>query len=223
MVNGFKVGSYKYLTLVGLIVAGEDDETISAWLDVVESFVASVRAEIATAASDSAAVAYATAEVERIELARLARAVSYSDYARASIPAIKSTDEDDRYVISFPAITVTVDETEVALDAFDLDLSESASWDTGSYDTASNRAAVDFYLYVVVPGEGDPTILASAEATEASGYTAGTDCLQIGGFRCAAVAESATSRDDDDWTGLAVGDILPGSIWDISPVDIPEL
>lgn len=223
MVNGFRVGSYKYLSLIGLIVAGEDDETISEWLDVIESYVAEVRAEIATAAADSAAVAYANAEIERLEIARLSKTVSYSDYARASLPAIKSYDEDDRYVISFPAITVTVGTTEVELAAFDLDLSESASWDAGSYDVAANRAEVDFFLYVIVPVEGDPSIVASAETVEVDGYTAGTDCLQIGGFKCAAVAESETSREIDGWTGLAIGDILPGSIWDLSPVDIPVI
>jgi len=221
MFNSYKRDSLKFQHLLGLIAVGETSADIAEWLDVSEAFVDEIEAELATVASDALGLADEAAQLARLKLVRLARSVE-TGYVRASLPIIKPTEPA---VLSLPAMTVTIDSSDIEMAAAEIDLDETASWDTGKdgYAVAAARAGLDFYLFLVVPAEDDPEFVLSNVSTDPGDYTLGTDARLIGGFHCARLVQSAASKDQSGWGGLAVGDILPGSIWDISPNDIPEL
>lgn len=92
----------------------------------------------------------------------------------------------------------------------ELNLNDASSWDTTSgtdYTTASNRAGVDFYIYLVKSGSTF-SIKVSASNSAPTGYSLYT---LIGGFHglCVAVGTIAGHT----LSGYAQGDILPASCW----------
>ena len=107
----------------------------------------------------------------------------------------------------------------------ELDLSASATWDTTTptdYTVAANRAGKDFYVYACTStGTHIPILLASANSTFPSGYTA-NNSRKIAGFHCLCVATGVISG--HSLTGYLAGDLLPLSIWDLQhlPISGPE-
>ena len=117
-----------------------------------------------------------------------------------------------------PDLGGVVDGTLVEITATTKDLNTSGNWDgVGSYETASNRAGKDFYVYLLKAGG----IKLSATSTYPSGSTA-ANSRKIAGFHCLCVAAGAIT--DHTLTGYAQGDILPQSVWDRfnRPMSTPE-
>lgn len=234
MFNSFKRDSLKFQHLLGLINIGTPTEDIVEWLDCSEEYVEAIQAEVSTAVLDRVARFDEAAQIARLNLVRMARGVDPVSYIRQDPPYQKGLYPDlDRHILVMPVLNATIDDTGIAMDETEIELDATASWATGKdgYSVADARAGVDFYVFLVVPAEDDPHYLLSDAITAPTGYTLGTDARMLGGFHCARLAQSAASRSLPDlpfptpeipgWAGLAVGDILPGSVWDIAPNDIP--
>ena len=125
---------------------------------------------------------------------------------------------DSANTLHIPDLGGTVDGTLVEVTATTKALNTSGNWDgVGSYETASNRAGKDFYVYLLSAGG----VILSNSSTYPSGYTA-ANSRKIAGFHCLAVAVGTISG--HSLTGYAQGDILPRSVWDRfnRPVSAPE-
>ena len=125
---------------------------------------------------------------------------------------------DSANTLSIPDLGGVVDGTLVEVTATTKDLNTSGNWDgVGSYETASNRAGKDFYVYLLSAGG----VILSNSSTYPSGYTA-ANSRKIAGFHCLAVAVGTISG--HSLTGYAQGDILPRSVWDRfnRPISAPE-
>jgi hypothetical protein len=140
-------------------------------------------------------------------------------YERGSVPAIKGTSvAADRYTWQSPSggLVVGINGSVYALTSqTELDLSNSASWDTTStdYTVAANRKGKDFYVYACEPTSGNtPVLLLSASSTYPAGYTADTS-RKIGGFHC--LCADVGTITGHPLTGFVAGDILPLSVWDL--------
>ena len=125
---------------------------------------------------------------------------------------------DSANTLSIPDLGGVVDGTLVEVTATTKALNTSGNWDgVGSYETASNRAGKDFYVYLLSAGG----VILSNSSTYPSGYTA-ANSRKIAGFHCLAVAVGTISG--HSLTGYAQGDILPRSVWDRfnRPISAPE-
>jgi len=125
---------------------------------------------------------------------------------------------DSANTLHIPDLGGTVDGTLVEVTATTKSLNTSGNWDgVGSYETASNRAGKDFYVYLLSAGG----VILSNSSTYPSGYTA-ANSRKIAGFHCLAVAVGTISG--HSLTGYAQGDILPRSVWDRfnRPISAPE-
>ena len=125
---------------------------------------------------------------------------------------------DSANTLSIPDLGGVVDGTLVEVTATTKALNTSGNWDgVGSYETASNRAGKDFYVYLLSAGG----VILSNSSTYPSGYTA-ANSRKIAGFHCLAVAVGTISG--HSLSGYAQGDILPRSVWDRfnRPVSAPE-
>ena len=125
---------------------------------------------------------------------------------------------DSANTLHIPDLGGTVDGTLVEVTATTKALNTSGNWDgVGSYETASNRAGKDFYVYLLSAGG----VILSNSSTYPSGYTA-ANSRKIAGFHCLAVAVGTISG--HSLTGYAQGDILPRSVWDRfnRPISAPE-
>jgi len=125
---------------------------------------------------------------------------------------------DSANTLHIPDLGGTVDGTLVEVTATTKALNTSGNWDgVGSYQTASNRAGKDFYVYLLSAGG----VVLSNSSTYPSGYTA-ANSRKIAGFHCLAVAVGTISG--HSLTGYAQGDILPRSVWDRfnRPISAPE-
>jgi hypothetical protein len=104
-----------------------------------------------------------------------------------------------------------------------LNLNSATSWDTESqtYTDPSNRAGMDFYIYVCDTETDVPVILLSANATVPTGYTA-ANSRKVGGFHCLCL--SVGTIEGHQLSGYLTGDILPLSVWDLKhrPKSDPE-
>ncbi len=151
-----------------------------------------------------------------------------------------------RTTLSIPILYAEINGTGYYYSGGTFDLDSTSAWDDTTYQTPSNRAGKDFYIYAGVPSSGyEADIVLSANATVPSGHTADTS-RKIGGFHCLCVdigTNAAPSSGDvtlwplDDvydshdisgnthWlNGYVAGDILPFSIWDLyhRPESSPE-
>ena len=125
---------------------------------------------------------------------------------------------DSANTLHIPDLGGTVDGTLVEVTATTKSLNTSGNWDgVGSYETASNRAGKDFYVYLLSAGG----VILSNSSTYPSGYTA-ANSRKIAGFHCLAVAVGTISG--HSLSGYAQGDILPRSVWDRfnRPMSAPE-
>mgnify|MGYP000297777818 CR=1 FL=1 len=125
---------------------------------------------------------------------------------------------DSANTLHIPDLGGTVDGTLVEVTATTKSLNTSGNWDgVGSYETASNRAGKDFYVYLLSAGG----VILSNSSTYPSGYTA-ANSRKIAGFHCLAVAVGTISG--HSLSGYAQGDILPRSVWDRfnRPISAPE-
>ena len=104
-----------------------------------------------------------------------------------------------------------------------LNLNSATSWDTESqtYTDPSNRAGMDFYIYVCDTETDVPVILLSANATVPTGYNA-ANSRKVGGFHCLCL--SVGTIEGHQLSGYLTGDILPLSVWDLKhrPKSDPE-
>ena len=120
--------------------------------------------------------------------------------------------------LNIPDLGGVVNGTLVEVTATTKALNTSGNWDgVGSYETASNRAGKDFYVYLLSAGG----VILSNSSTYPSGYTA-ANSRKIAGFHCLAVAVGTISG--HSLSGYAQGDILPRSVWDRfnRPMSAPE-
>jgi hypothetical protein len=135
------------------------------------------------------------------------------------VPSIKGTSvAADRYTWVSPSggLVVGINGAVYALASqTELDLSNSAHWDTTStdYTVAANRKGKDFYVYACEPASGNvPDLVLSANSTYPAGYTA-TTSRKIGGFHCLCADVGTISG--HPLSGFVAGDILPLSVWDL--------
>ena len=125
---------------------------------------------------------------------------------------------DSANTLHIPDLGGTVDGTLVEVTATTKSLNTSGNWDgVGSYETASNRAGKDFYVYLLSAGG----VILSNSSTYPSGYTS-SNSRKIAGFHCLCTAVGTISG--HSLSGYAQGDILPRSVWDRfnRPISAPE-
>lgn len=126
---------------------------------------------------------------------------------------------DSANTLHIPDLGGVVDGTLVEItEDSSFSINTSGNWDgVGSYQTASNRAGKDFYVYLLKAGG----IKLSATSTYPSGSTA-ANSRKIAGFHCLCAAARTISG--HTLTGYAQGDILPQSVWDRfnRPISAPE-
>lgn len=118
--------------------------------------------------------------------------------------------------LSTPAINAELDGDLLSFAAGTIGLNTEASWDASTYATPATRSGKDFYVYATADG-----LILSANATYPTGYTA-ANSRKIGGFHCLCVAVGTISG--HPLSGMAAGDILPASVWDLQhrPICSPE-
>lgn len=125
-------------------------------------------------------------------------------------------DVADRCVLLTPArLAVEVNGKLLYLTAQQaVDLSLPAVWDTSSmvYTVAANRAGRNFYIYACLNATGVLKLLASANSTYPTGYTAATS-RKLGGFHC--LCANVGTIAGHALSGYQAGDILPASVWDL--------
>jgi len=120
--------------------------------------------------------------------------------------------------LHIPDLVGKVNGTMVEITETTKDLDTAGNWDgVGSFETASNRAGNDFYVYLLEAGG----VVLSNNSTVPDGYTS-SNSRKIAGFHCLCTAVGTISG--HTLTGYAQGDILPRSVWDRfnRPVSAPE-
>ena len=120
--------------------------------------------------------------------------------------------------LAVPDLGGVVDGDLVEVAATSLSLNTSGNWDgNGSFHTQSNRAGKDFYLYLKKAGG----VVLSNNASVPNGFTS-SNTRKLAGFHTLCVAVGSISG--HTLSGLALGDILPASVYDRynKPVASPE-